>query len=26
MLDKVSVKIGRWSGYNIPAQHHLRQA
>ena len=24
MLDKVSVQIGRWSGYNVLAQHHKK--
>ncbi|HAJ31913.1 MAG TPA: hypothetical protein DCK79_00840, partial [Candidatus Atribacteria bacterium] len=23
MLDKVSVQIGNWSGYNVLAQHHF---
>ncbi|MDD5016200.1 MAG: hypothetical protein PHW73_14085, partial [Atribacterota bacterium] len=24
MLDKVSVEIGSWSGYNVLAQHQIR--
>ena len=24
MLDKVSVQLGPWSGYNVLAQHHIK--